>query len=141
MQHADDEDEEAEAAAAPTDRYYWETKGSKATMGMVDQLLTMLKEINPSLDLKYNKFYVGLAKDGQVDNFVSFRPRKNNLILEVKLPQSEEVDAKLTEAGLDPSEYNSRWKHYPIHLDKGDIDKHADLLKLLMRRAYDTRHG
>jgi hypothetical protein len=136
-----DEDEEAEAAAAPTDRYYWETKGSKATISMVDRLLTMLKDINPSLDLKYNKFYVGLAKDGQVDNFVSFRPRKNNLILEVKLPQSEEVDAKLTEAGLDPSEYNARWRYYPIHLDKGDIDKHADLLKLLMRRAYDTRHG
>ena len=135
-----DEDEEAEAAAAPTDRSYWETKGSKATMGMVDQLLAMLKEFEPTLELKYNKFYVGLAKDGQVDNFVSFRPRKNFVILDVKLPQSDEVDNKLTEAGLDPSDYNSRWRYYPIHLDKADIGKHSELLKALMRRAHDARH-
>lgn len=136
-----DEDEEAEAAAAPTDRSYWEAKGSKVTIGMVDQLLAMLKEFDPSIELKYNKFYVGLAKDGQVDNFVAFRPRKNHIILDVKLPQSDEVDAKLTGAGLDPSEYNSRWRFYPIHLDKADIAKHSDLVKMLMRRAYDTRHG
>jgi hypothetical protein len=135
-----DEDEEAEAAAAPTDRSYWEAKGSKTTLSMVDELLTMLKEVDPSLELKYNKFYVGLAKDGQVDNFVSIRPRKNHVLLDVKLPQSEDIDAKLTEANLDASEYNSRWRFYPIHLDKGDIGKHAELLKELMRRAYNARH-
>ena len=136
-----DEDEEAEAAAAPTDRAYWENKAGIATMGMVDQLLTMLKQIDPSLELKFNKFYVGLAKEGQVDNFVSFRPCKNFVVLDVKLPQSDEVDSKLTEAGLDPSDYNTRWHHYPIHLDKADINKHSELLKELMRQAYDARHG
>ena len=93
-----DEDEEAEAAAAPTDRAYWENKAGIATMGMVDQLLTMLKQIDPSLELKFNKF-------------------------------------------LDPSDYNTRWHHYPIHLDKADINKHSELLKELMRQAYDARHG
>ena len=110
-------------------------------MGMVDQLFAMLKEFDGSIELKYNKFYIGLAKDGQVDNFVAFRPRKNHIVLDVKLPQSDDVDAKLTEAGLDPSDYNSRWRFYPIHLDKNDIAKHSELLKTLMRLAYDTRHA
>jgi hypothetical protein len=133
---ADEDEEEVERV----DRNYWETRGSKATMAMVDQLLVMLKEIDPALELRYNKFYVGLVKGGQVDNFVSFRPRKNHVVFDVKIPQAEEVDTKLTEAGLDASEYSSRWRFYPIHLDKGDISKHAELLKVLMRLAYDTRH-
>jgi hypothetical protein len=134
-------DEDEDEGGDPVDRNYWETKrGSKVTMTMVDQLLTMLKEIDPLLDLRYNKYYVGLVKDRQVDNFVAFRPRKNHVVLDVKIPQSEEVDTKLAEAGLDASEYNSRWRFYPIHLDKSDVSKHAELLKMLLRLAYDTRH-
>ena len=59
-----DKDEDAEAA--PTDRAYWEKKGTKATVQLVDDLLGIAREINPSLDLKYNKFYIGLSKDGSL---------------------------------------------------------------------------
>jgi hypothetical protein len=134
-----DEDEEAEAA--PTDRAYWEKKGSKSTMAMVDQLATMLKTIDPALELKYNKFYVGLARQGIANNFVDFKPRKNVVILDVKVPKSEETDTKLNEAGLETLEYNSRWKHYPIRLSKDDITKHSEPLSNLMRLAYETRYG
>jgi hypothetical protein len=48
-----DEDEDAEAA--PTDRAYWEKRGSKETVGLADQLLVVLKELDPSLEFKYNK--------------------------------------------------------------------------------------
>ena len=134
-----EEDEDAEAA--PTDRSYWESKGSKNTVALADQLLAILKEFDPSLELKYNKFYIGLAKRGQADNFVSFRPRKNSILLEVKVPQSEEVEAKITDAGLEAPKYNARWQLYPISLDRNDIQKHAGLLKELMRLAFDTRHS
>ncbi len=100
-----------------------------------------LKEIDLSLELKFDKFYVGLAKEGQVDSFVSFRPRKNFVVLDIRLPQSDAVDSKLAGAVLDPSDYNTRWRYYPIHLDKADIIKHSDLLKELVRQAYDARHG
>ena len=135
-----DEDEEAEAAAAPTDRAYWETKGSKATLSMLDQLMSLLKEVDQQVELKYNKFYVGLAKDGTVDNFVKFRPRKSVVILDLRVPRSDAVDAQLTEAGLEVMEYNTRWRYYPLRLGKGDIAKHAVLLKMLMQQAYDFRH-
>jgi len=69
-----DEDEDAEAA--PTDRAYWEDRGTKATVHLADQLLQIAREHDPSLEMKYNKFYIGLSKDGQPYNFILFRPQK-----------------------------------------------------------------
>src|SRR4051812_27676380 len=48
-----DEDEDAEAA--PTDRAYWEKRGSKATVQLADELLGIARELDQSLELKYNK--------------------------------------------------------------------------------------
>ena len=63
-------DDEA-AEAAPTDRAYWEKRATTETVALADQMLNVLRELDPSLNLKYNKFYIGLEKDGQ-DNFVTF---------------------------------------------------------------------
>ena len=57
-------DEDEDAAAAPTDRSYWEKRATKATVALADELITTLKEFDPSLELKYNKFYIGLSRDG-----------------------------------------------------------------------------
>src|SRR5665213_2568098 len=84
-------DEDEEAAAAPADRAYWESRGTKATMAMADQLFRVVQEFDPELELKYNKFYIGLAKHGQANNFVAFRPQKSGLILEARLKQSSEI--------------------------------------------------
>lgn len=132
-----DEDEDAESA--PTDRAYWEKRGSKATVGLADQLLTILKELDPSLELKYNKFYFGLSKDGQPYNFVTFRPKKNQLNFELKLPQSDDLDAKIEEAGLETLEYNKRWGLYRLRLTKDDIKSKGVILKELARTAYERR--
>jgi hypothetical protein len=95
-----DEDEDAEAV--PTDRSYWEqTKSTKEIVAIADQALEIIREFNPSLELKYNKFYIGLARNGQPNNFVTFRPKKGHLILELKLTQSEETDLKIDNSGMD----------------------------------------
>ncbi len=132
-----DEDEDAEST--PTDRNYWEKRGSKETVGLADQLLTVLKDLDSSLDLKYNKFYIGLSKDGQPYNFVTFRPKKNQLNFELKLPQSDELDAKIEEAGLETLEYNKRWGLYRLRLTKEDIKSKGEVLKQLARTAYERR--
>lgn len=132
-----DEDEDAEAA--PTDRAYWEKRGSKATVGLADQLLVLVRELDPSLELKYNKFYIGLSKDGQPYNFVTFRPKKNHLNFELKLPQSDELDAKVEEAGLETLEYNKRWGLYRLRLTHEDIKSKAAVLKALIKTAYERR--
>lgn len=130
-----DEDEDAEAA--PTDRSYWEQeRGSKETVAMVDQALEIARAYDPTLELKYNKFYIGLARGGIPFNFVTFRPKRAHMTLEVKLKQSEEIDAKIDGYGLDTLEYSKRWGLYRIRLGKGDIKRHADAIRDLMGLAY-----
>ena len=129
-----DEDEDAEST--PTDRGYWENRATKATVGLADQMLNLLRELDPSLNLKYNKFYIGLEKNGQPYNVVVFRPKKNALNVELKLPQSEEIDSKIDEAGIDTLEYNKRWGIYRLRLTTADIQKKTDVLKDLASRAY-----
>jgi Domain of unknown function (DUF5655) len=128
------EDEEVQEV---TDRAYWEKRGSKATLEITDSLLNMLKAIDPTLSLKYNKFYIGLAKNGQPSNFLVFRPKKDWVRLEPRLEKSDEIQAKLEEAGVDLMDYDSRWGRYRIRLAKGDLQKYEELLRDLMRRAYD----
>ena len=67
-----EEDEEGEA----TDRAYWEQKASRDTVQLVDEFARMIQVIEPELQPKYNKHYIGLANRGVARNFVLFAPRK-----------------------------------------------------------------
>jgi hypothetical protein len=87
--------------------------------------------------LKYNKFYIGLAKNGQPSNFLIFRPKRDWVRLEPRLEKSEDIQHKLEEAEVDLMDYDTRWGRYRIRLAKGDLEKHEVLLQELMRRAYE----
>jgi hypothetical protein len=132
-----DDDEDAEAA--PTDRAYWERKASKASVALADDLLGMVKQFDPALGLKFNKFYIGLARDGLPYNFVVIRPRKARLTLELKLPETDDISAKIEAAGIDTLDYDKRWKTYRLQLAKADVSGKGEILKELMRLAYDLR--
>lgn len=132
-----DEDEDAEAA--PTDRAYWEKRATKATVALADDLLGAVRQFDPSLELKYNKFYIGLSRDGQPYNFVTFKPKKSNLNLELKLPETDELDAKIENAGIETLEYNKRWGKYRLRLTKDQVKSEALFLRELMQLAYERR--
>ena len=132
-------DEAEDAQAAPTDRAYWEKRATKETVALADQMLELLRSFDPTLNLKYNKFYIGLEKDGQPYNFVMFRPKKNQLNFEFKLPQTDELDAKIDEADLNTLEYNKRWGLYRLRLTKDDIKSKSDVLRDLSQLAYERR--
>lgn len=132
-------DEDEDAAAAPTDRAYWESRATKSTVALADDLLAMVRQFDPSLELKYNKFYIGLSREGQPFNFVSFRPKKNHIILEIKLPETDELDQKIEEAGIDALEYNNRWGLYRLRLTKDLINRKSETLKQLMELAHERR--
>lgn len=128
-----DEDEEVQAV---TDREYWEGRASKQTLAMADEMFEIVRALDQGLELKYNKFYIGLAKNGQPNNFVIFRPKKDWLRVEVRLERSDEMQAQLEESGLDVMDYDARWGRYRIRLAKGDIAKHKEFLATLMARAH-----
>ena len=131
--------EEDEETKEVTDRNYWETKkGTKHTVALADQLLEIVKEFSPQLELKYNKFYIGLANNGQPKNFTIFRAMKSSLLTEIRLKQSVEIQSKLDEAEIETLEYNSRDSRYKIRIDKTTITKHRELLKELMLLSYKS---
>jgi len=129
-----DEDEEVQET---TDRAYWKKRASEATLKMMDSVFAMIKEWDPELELKYNKFYIGMAKQGQPNIFVLFRPKKDYLRLEVRLPRSDETDAKLEKSGLELMDYELRWGRYRIRLAKTDVKKHEHFLHDFLKLAYD----
>ena len=108
--------EEDEEVRAVTDRSYWEARASRHTLAMADEMLEVVRDLDPDLEFKYNKFYIGLAKGGQPNNFVIFRPKKDWLRLEVRLDRSDETQAQLDGSGLDVMDYDSRWGRYRIRL-------------------------
>ena len=132
-------DEDEDAKAAPTDRTYWEKRATKATVGLTDQMLEILRSFDRTLNLKYNKFYIGVEKEGQPYNFVTFRPKKNTLNFELKLSQTNHLDSKIDDAGLDTLEYNKKWSLYRLRLTTKDIKTKSEVLKELSKLAYDRR--
>ncbi|WGD51613.1 DUF5655 domain-containing protein [Bradyrhizobium sp. CB1650] len=132
-----DEDEDAEAT--PADRSYWEKQGTKVTVQLADQLLSMVREIDASLELKYNKFYIGLWRSGQPFNFVIFRPKKKHIRVEIRLPRTEEVDAKVEQSGIEVLDYDETYQSYRLSVVADDLVKHRDLLMELLRAAYQGR--
>lgn len=131
----EDEDEELYAV---TDRNYWETRGSKETVKLADSVLDIIKEFDNDFEIKYNKYYIGLAKNGQAKNFTIFRAKKNNLRMEVRLERSDEIASKLESSGLDVMEYDTRSERYRIRLTHEDVDKNHDLIKEILKKSYDN---
>ncbi len=129
--------EEDEEIRQPADRAYWESRATKATVVIADDLLKIIGAFDPTFELKYNKYYIGLAKNDRPNNFAIFRPRKSNLRLEFRLEPSDELEQQLDEAGLDVMEYNRRSRRYRLRLTESDIDKHRELLSNLLKLAYD----
>jgi hypothetical protein len=128
--------EEDEEVQEITDRAYWESRGSKATVAMADEVLKLVSAFAPSLELKYNKFYIGLATNGMPNNFLIFRPQKLALRVEVRLPQSQEVEASIEAAGLDVMDYDKRWGRYRLRIGNGEVVKFAESLSMLSKQAY-----
>jgi hypothetical protein len=133
--------EEDEEVQAVTNRDYWLNRGSETTVKMADEILELVNNIKSGFALKYNKFYIGLAKNGQANNFAICRPKKNYMRLEVKLPKTTETDALIESAGIEEMDYDSRWGNYRLRLSKGDIKKHDKALTDLLMKAETNYNG
>ena len=132
-----DEEEEQEV----TDRSYWEKRSSVEIVSIADKVLQVLKDVDHELDLKYNKFYIGVAKYNKPFNFVIFRPKERSLRIEPKLQRSDEIEEMLEASELDVLEYDSRNQRYRIRLTKDDISQHERLLKEILESSHREFNG
>lgn len=127
---------EDEEEAEVTDRSYWEKRGTPETVALADQMLELIHTFAPDVELKYNKFYIGLAVGGRTKNFTIFRPLKSSLRSEFRMSKSDEIQQRIEEAGLDLIDY-SKWGRYRVRLGVNDISQHRDVLLEVLRRSYE----
>lgn len=128
-----DEEEQYEV----TDRNYWENKSTSKIMKQVDEIFNCVKEYAYGYELKYNKFYIGLTKDGIANNFILFRPKKNYLYFVFKTGEDKEKFQLLDNAGLEYS-YTPRWKELAVKIsDYNEYKKHKDLLDNLAKTSME----
>ena len=129
-----DEEEEAE----PTDRNYWEKKST--VLKCVDTVFKDVSQYVPGFELKYNKFYIGLAKNGTASNFIYFRPKKKFVHLFAKCEETPERNEKLDNSDLEWS-YRARNRAYRIKLNRiEEYKNNKDLIESLIRDAMEHRN-
>jgi hypothetical protein len=128
--------EEDNTSVVATDRQYWLKKATTETVEMADKLLAIVHDVteNKSLELNYNKHYIGLASGGVANNFISMKPRKHNVLLMVKVPRTDEV-TELIEQSLELISYDNRWNLYQVRVTKNDLTENTAALKELISRA------
>ena len=127
--------EEEDEPGQETNRAYWESRSTPKVMALVDQLLALINEQGPGVELKYNKHYIGPQHGGMADLFQLFRPRRDYLLWEVRLPQSDELDALIDASSLSPIAYNKRWGKYRFQMRPEDLADNRDIVVELTRRS------
>lgn len=127
-------EEEEQELQISVDRNYWEEKAPKEIVSLTDKLLSIIHEnIDGDIKLKYNKFYIGLERNGLINNFITFKPRKMNIIIQPKLERNSDYDTMIENTGLDFLDYSVRDGRYRIKLTKEDIETHEELLVQLFK--------
>ena len=106
--------DEVDPDGQPASRADWEQRSSREVLAIVDDFHSIIKELDQAFELKYNKQFIALARNGKPDNFVVFQPRKQWLRVGLALTQSDDNTAALERAGLKP-EYDPKWHRYGAH--------------------------
>lgn len=132
---------EEDVNSEPTDRNFWDNKASKKSMKIVDDIMKNLQELTSEYNLKYNKHYIGLEKNNIANNFISFKPRKSSVILQVRLEKVEEVDDLIEASDLDTLNYEKKWKLYRLRINEKDVTSNINIIKDLVTRAKREYHS
>ena len=128
--------EEEDTNVEPTDRNYWVNRSTKKMMDVVDDLLEIVHTVAPEYQLNYNKYYIGLSKDGIANNFVHFKPKKQWVKLLAKIPQSEDLNNELNGVMFE-WKYEVKYGWYNLHLTHETVNKYRNFLVKIVGLAYN----
>ena len=131
-------DDYTDAKAGRANREYWNNKATEEMLTLADLILKIIRDIDPKLELNYNKPYIGLKKGSMSCNFVTLVPQKKSFIFRLYLPQNEDVDKIIEDSELEKTD-SSDDRHYAIRLTQDEVQSKSETLKDLSKRAYDHR--
>lgn len=123
-------------AASATDRAYWTKKSTPKSVEFADKVLELIQATtqDSTLELKYNKYYIGLAHSGVANNFITMKPRKSGMVIQFKIPRNDEL-TKTIEERLEFQSYDVQWGLYNISLSEQDFTKNKEFIASLIRKA------
>lgn len=116
------------------DRAYWTDRSSEQSLAITDRVIALAQRNNPKIEAKYNRHYIGLMREGAVDNYAIFYPRKGPVAqCLLRLPESE--IASLVAQGLHANRPPDAPDRVRLRLQAADVVTHEALLTDLLRRA------
>lgn len=116
-----------------TDRPYWESKNGE-TLLLADEVLKLVKSFDNTFRLKYNKYYIGLERNGRARNFLILKPRSDFLRLSIYVSSTPEIDKLIEEAGF--MDFESWENRYMFRLTEKDLSgSKLSVLTELAKRA------
>lgn len=98
-------------------------------------MLEIINEIIPGYELKYNKFYIGLALNGKTDNFIVFRAKKNFLRIELRMDFSEEAQNIIDDSDLDYLDYDNKDGRFKFTVRDVNFENNKEVLWKLIKMA------
>lgn len=131
--YANDEETQYEA----TDRKYWESRSSPKMLKEVDSIFGSMKDLVGEFEYKYNKFYIGMSKDGVTKNFLMFQPKKNWLYIVFKGDEDADLLKESEDKSLDLS-YKATWKEYYLKLkDYNEYLANKDFIDSMIKSSME----
>lgn len=130
-------DDSEDTAKVSRTRADWEAQVPRNILQIVDSVFEAVKALDPSYELNYKKYFIGLARSGIANNFVHFRPKQKFLKFTFKLSQSEELEKEIEASGVELIGFDNRWREYTLRLTPADYHAHKDLLVRIVKLAYE----
>lgn len=132
-------DDEAEIKGTETNRPYWESRATKKTVGMADNLLELINAHSETKQqLNYNKYYIGLSDGVKSRNFIYFQPRKQYTHVYIEIDDKEEWVRTLDEVGISASPQKT---HLQVTLTPEQLAKEKELVTSLIQKAVQIYDG
>jgi hypothetical protein len=120
-----------------TDRNYWEKRSTPKMLKQVDSIFESMQEIIQGFELNYNKFYIGMSKDGVSKNFLMFRPKKNYIYIIFRGAENPDLIQEVEETGLEIS-FNPRFKEYRLRINNlNEYKQHKELIDSLIKGSME----
>ena len=117
-------------------RPWWEGRSSAAALKLLDECLDLLRELDPELAPSYQKSYIGVSQGNRPNNFVTFRPLRHGLRVEIRAGNLRWFEDRFESEGLARLGIDRRWRGLRFVLNPGEVAENEKLLKSLLRAAY-----
>ncbi|MFH0957118.1 MAG: hypothetical protein V1897_00285, partial [Pseudomonadota bacterium] len=127
-------DEGEDEPGPQVDRKYWEARGSKKSLELMDALIALIPKDVADVRIKYNRHHVALGTSGS--NFCWFHPRKGSHIHFIVKPGEdarEKLIATLEDKGIESGPNKSN--EMKVVLTMKELDENKDLIRDLIMMA------